>query len=78
MTKKHLGWKTPAQNQRDRIKDGTDSKGVRNGRAKLTLRNVKEIRQAKGKVSQNRLAVLFGIHQTTVSKIQRNQLWQGG
>ncbi len=41
----NLRWDTPKNNHKDRIKHGTSSRGVQNGRAKLTEKQVIEIRR---------------------------------
>lgn len=54
-----------------------DKAGEKNGRARLTVAQVREIRQryAAGGISQQALADEFGLHQTQVSRIIRRQEW---
>jgi hypothetical protein len=47
--------------------------GAFNGRAKLTLEQVEEIRRAEGR--QVDIAARYGVTQTTVSKIKLRKLW---
>lgn len=53
-------------------------RGEKNGRAKLTEDQVREIRRlyAEDKLSQTALGQLFGLHQTVVSNIIRRKLWK--
>jgi hypothetical protein len=72
----NLAWKTPAQNQADRIAHGTSNRGVRHGRAKLTEADVIEIRRmAAAGTLQAEIMTRFGIAQTTVSQIVTRKIW---
>ena len=71
--RKHLEWKTPAENQADRLVHGTDSRGERNGRAKLTKAQVLEIR-ASTKL-QHELAAEYGIAGSAVHQIKLRKTW---
>ncbi|NNH67785.1 hypothetical protein [Rhizobium laguerreae] len=71
----HLEWKTPTQNQADRIIHGTHSRGERNVRAKITDDEAREILALKGVEPQSALVKRFGVSQTTVSKIQCGKSW---
>jgi hypothetical protein len=70
----HLSWKTHRDNEADKIGHGTAPRGLRNGVAKLTERDVREIRMLRG-VPQRELATRFGILPQQVSKIQRGKAW---
>lgn len=72
---RHLLWMTPSDNQKDRIKHGTHGRGVKNPAASLTEKDVLEIRSLKGKISQRRIAEIFGVSQAHVSDIQRKKRW---
>jgi hypothetical protein len=71
----HLGWKTPAENQADRLVHGTHSRGERCGRAKLTEAAVREILALKGKETQLNLAEMFGVSKTAVGSIHTGRNW---
>lgn len=60
----------------DKRRDGTDNAGERNGRAKLTERDVKYIRESKGKTQAKQLAAMFGVAVVTVNKIWGRSLWR--
>ena len=53
------------------------TQGEGNGRAIVDEADVRKIRRmyATGMYLQKELAEMFGIHQTTVSKIIRRQIW---
>lgn len=75
VTKKHVLWKTPAENQSDRVGHGTHSRGERSATSKLTEGQVKEIRSLKGKRKIADIAAEFGVSQMAVSYIQRTKRW---
>lgn len=75
----HLFIGTRSENMHDAGRKGSmrrDTRGMNNGRAKLTPDTVEDIRTkyAAG-ISQDRLAALFGIGQTQVSRIVRREHW---
>lgn len=72
----HLRWATSKENAADRDLHGTATKGVRNGRAKLTEDDVRAIRRLRGKVRQVDLAKRFGLDQANISAIQLGKFWQ--
>ena len=75
-TPDNLYWGPPSQNLGDdKRRDGTTLFGTRNPAAKLTPDQVTEIRQLAGSMSQTQLAKRYGVAQTTVSLIIRNELW---
>ena len=71
----HLRWKTPAENEADKIAHGTSNRGSRCGSAILTEQQVCEIRGLKGRKSQADIAQSFGVSRTTVSAIQSGRNW---
>lgn len=75
VTKGHLSWKTPIDNQADRLTHGTLPRGERHGQSKLTEADVREIRSLKGKETQRAIAKRFGISRPNVSNIQRGWKW---
>jgi hypothetical protein len=74
----HLLWQTPEQDNRDRIRHGTMPLGVRNGRARLTEEQVRDIRAryAAGGVSERQLAVEFEVGRYTIRAILRRETWK--
>lgn len=75
VAKRHLSWKTPKENQADKLIHDTHRRGERQPRSKLTERDVHEIRATKGKVSQREIAAKFGVNQTTISHIHAGRIW---
>lgn len=75
VTKRHLSWKTPKENQADRIIHGTHKRGERNHLSKLTEEQVREILSLKGLETQASIAKKFGVAFQHISKIHRGQTW---
>lgn len=73
----NLAWGSPRENQTDRVLHGTDNRGERYGLAKLTERDVLEIRRryAGEGISQRKLAREFGLHQTHIGDIVNRKCW---
>lgn len=75
VTKRHLSWKLPIENQADRVVHGTDNRGERSGSAKLTPLEVKEIRSAAKVESYSVIAARFGISKGNVCLIVKRKTW---
>lgn len=73
--KRHLTWKTHADNVADTIIHGTRNRGERHGSAKLTRADVLAIRELRGRLLQREIADQFGISATCVSQIHRREIW---
>lgn len=73
--RKHLAWKTPVQNQADRITHGTHNRGTRQGRSKLTEADVIEIRRLASHKTQSQIADQFGVARTTIELILIGKNW---
>jgi predicted XRE-type DNA-binding protein len=50
--------------------------GSRNGRAKITEQQAKEIIALRGQLSQSRIAEMYGLTQPIVSHIQIGRIWK--
>ncbi len=76
--RRHLSWKTHAENEADKRRDGTLVTGERHPLAKLTETQVAEIRRryAAGGVFQHELAREFGVAQSNVSFIINHIGWR--
>jgi hypothetical protein len=76
----HLAWKTPTENQRDRLRDGTHSRGERSAHAKLTTEQVQYIRSVYTPYSREygpaALARKYGVTPTCISVAARGVKWQ--
>lgn len=71
----HLELGTHTDNQRDRVRDGTDNRGERHAKSKLTNEQVRDIRRRVGQ-PQCVLAVEFGVSQATISNIIKGKKWR--
>lgn len=69
----NLRWATPSENERDKLRHNTHTRGQRNGVNKLTPEQVRTIMHATE--SQSALARRFGVAQSTISKIKRRERW---
>lgn len=70
---RHLSWETPAENQADRLRDGTSNRGERHGMKKLSAQQIFAIRADSR--AQHVIAEDYDVHQTTISKIKRRRRW---
>ena len=75
----NLRWATRKENMADTEVHGTTAKWERNGHARLTRNDVKEIRQicATGSLSQHALAKIYGVSQAHISGIVHGRFWRG-
>lgn len=71
----NLRWDFASGNQQDRVKHGTDVRGLKHPRAKLSDEQVVEIRNrlAKGEKGKS-LAVEFAVSAAHISRIKLNQV----
>lgn len=74
----HLKSGSHQDNMDDRNSQGRQAKGEANGRAKLTVEDVKEIRRlaAEGQMSKRALAIKFKVSRPTVRHIVERKLWR--
>lgn len=64
----NLAWGTHKENVADQRRHGTDSRGERNGGAKLTLKEARAIRKSTRRGHE--LAQVYGVSQATISRIR--------
>lgn len=76
LNSRHLRWATPSENQKDKISHGTQYFGSDVHNAKLKNEDVLQIRSFRGKLSQSKIAEMFGISQSYVSEIQLKKTWE--
>lgn len=69
----NLKWKTPKENEADKILLGRTNRGERNGRAKLTAIQVAEIRASVD--SSQILGGKYGVAQCTIIAIRKGRNW---
>lgn len=72
----NLRWDTRQSNQRDRVAHGTAPKGEGHGRAKLTIADVRKIRELAATLSQPEIASQFGISRSAVGHIIARRNWR--
>lgn len=70
----HLREGTPAENQADRVRDGTSNRGERCGHSKLTEDQVRAIRVDTR--TQRVIAAEYGISQSNVGLIKTRKNWK--
>ena len=68
-----LSWETEVENQRDRLRDGTDSRGEKQWLSKLTEDQVLAI--YRDPRTQQAIAEKYGVSQGTVSAIKNGYNW---
>lgn len=66
---KHLSWKTRSENRLDCREHGTNTRNTCGSMGRLTLDQVQEIRDLKGKKTQAEIAAIYGIHEPSVRDI---------
>lgn len=80
----NLCWGTYKENQDDRQRHGTTNRGTRQGRHKLTDKDVIEIRRmaTSGKVNKGdrgsgyeKIAKMFGVSKANIAQIMRKKSW---
>ncbi len=71
----HLRWATPSENNQDKLDHGTGNRGERHNLAKLSERDVLEIRHLRGSASQSSIARRFGVSVSTVKDIHARRTW---
>lgn len=69
---KHITWKTPSENQRDRAKHGTKATGPF---GKINDEIAQRIRELRGVKTQQEIGLMFGISRAAVSLIQNGNRW---
>lgn len=72
---RHLSWKTPKENNADKLIHGTLPRGERHVKSKLTENEVREIRSLRGVETQAAIAKRFAVTFQAVSKIHTGQSW---
>jgi len=75
VAKRHLSWKTHAENMGDKVEHGTYLRGEDQYNAKLTEDTVRQIRKLKGHYSESALAKIFGVSRGTISSAMRRKSW---
>lgn len=72
---RHLRWATHRENEADKIQHGTNPRGERAPAAKLTAADVIAIRRLASRITQNKIAAVYGVSQAAVSDIVCRRRW---
>ena len=72
----NLAWGTVADNSEDARRNGKAPLGARHGCSKLSVEQVKRVREVTKRGEQRRLAQEFGVSEGLVSIIRRGLLWK--
>lgn len=75
VARKHLFWKTPFENEKDKLIHGTRVRGEQVGTSRLTEQDVRGILRLKGSLSQAKIAQRYSVSQTLVGAIHRRKVW---
>lgn len=75
VARRHLRWKTHAENIAEAVEHGSLQRGEDRWNAKLTEADVRAIRSMLGTNTQQRIADQFGISREMVSRIKRGLAW---
>lgn len=71
----HLAWKTPTENQLDKVEHGTTNRGERSATAKLNSDAVRQIRANAGRISNRAQAAQFGVSSGHICQIINGKKW---
>ena len=72
----HLYAGTQQDNMDDKVNAGRQAIGIMHGSNKLTEKSVLEIRENKDKLTQTKLAKMYGVNHRTVGNIQSHKIWK--
>jgi hypothetical protein len=75
MNYRHLRWATYSENMQDRWRDGTPPIGENGPAAKLTARQVAEIRSLADYRTSGELAVAYGVAPKTIRDLIQRKTW---
>lgn len=75
-TLENIEYGTPVANAADKVAHGTVVLGEKHHKAKLTARNVREIRLLVGVISFRKIGERFGVGPTAVQKIVEGRNWR--
>lgn len=73
---RHLSWKTPVENQKDRVRHGTSNRGEGSGNALLTDLVVRQIRANKERLTKDQLAARYGVSRRCIFSVVTRRSWR--
>jgi hypothetical protein len=71
----HLRWASKKENEADKLIHNKHNRGQRHGAAKLTEKDVREIRALRGVLTQIEIAHIYGISPAYVCGLQAFRTW---
>lgn len=75
----NLRWGSYRENEADKIRHGTQARGERHGKSKLTEKMVRKIRKlyraGKGNFGYKKVAAVVGCHFATVAQVVKGKTW---
>jgi len=72
----NLTWETHEINMQRQVEHDTIAKGSSNGHSKLNEEQIPRIRKMLSRgMTQKQIGLQFGVHNTTISRIQRGENW---
>jgi hypothetical protein len=72
----HISWKTPKENQADRLIHGTDARGEKCYAAKLSAQDVADIRVLAKAIVQSDIAKHYGVSPATICLLLKGKTWK--
>jgi hypothetical protein len=75
VNKRHIFWKTPKDNNGDKLAHGTDNRGQKHGNAKLSADDVLQMRALRGILTNSEIARKFNISPSHVTIIFKGEQW---
>lgn len=72
---RHLEWKTPVENQADRVAHDTHVRGERCKTSKLKVGQVRVIRSLQGKETSGQVAKRFDVNKSAIKAIWTRRTW---
>lgn len=72
---KHVRWATRKENAADMIAHGTKMVGEKCNGAKLTNDEAREIKSLKGKMTQEKIAEMYGVSRQNIGDIHNGRRW---
>jgi hypothetical protein len=71
----NLRWATRSENEMDKVEHGKSNRGIRHGMARLTEKQVLEVRSLAGKATNKEIGVQFNISSRHVRDIINRKRW---
>lgn len=73
---RHVEWKTPSENEKDKLRHGTDHRGERHHNTRFTADQVRAIRSIPYTITNREIADLVGSSNSSISRIRAGVDWR--